>query len=393
MQDVYIVSAVRTPVGRFGGALKDVKPSDLGSLVISESLKRIDLEPQNIDEIILGVAFPSGEQGGNPARTAAVKAGISIETPAFTVNENCISGLRTVALAANKIASGEANIVVAGGMENMSQVPYISTSVRWGPRLGHAELLDYLRVAMFDPLCNLSMGETAEKLADHYSISRKEQDEWAFMSQKRAEIAISKGLLEDEIVPVIIPTKKGTKEFVQDEHPNFGTTMKDLAALRPVFYKDGSVTAGNSSGLNDAGAALVLMSGEKVKKRGVQPLAKVIASSFVGVEPEIMGIAPVFATRKIMSRTGLDIDQFDLIECNEAFAAQIISVERELHWDRNKVNVNGGAIAFGHPIGASGPRLLITLCYELKRRKKKYGLATLCCGGGLGGALIVENVV
>jgi len=390
-QDVYILSAVRTAIGKFGGSLKDIKVSELGSIVICEVLKRAGLDLDDVDELIFGNCFPSGESGGNPARTAALTAGIPIEKPSFTVFENCTSSLRAVSLAASKIAEGESDIVLAGGVENMSQAPFISTKTRWGQRLGHTDLLDYLRVAMFDPISNYHMGETAENLAVKYKISRDEQDKWAFMSQNRAEKAIVSGVFDDEIIPINIETGKGSVLFKQDEHPKFGTTLESLSQLKPVFIKNGTVTAGNSSGLNDAAAALLLISEKKLKGLKSKPLAKILASAFVGVDPAIMGIAPVYATQNALKKAKLSLNNIDLIECNEAFAAQIIAVERELKWDRDKVNVNGGAISLGHPVGASGARILVTLCYELRRRKENFGLATMCAGGGIGGAIIVER--
>lgn len=392
MQEVYIVGAARTPVGRFGGTLKDTSVSELGRVGIAASLQRSNIDARHVDEVIMGVAFPSDEPGGNPARLAAVKAGIPIEAPAFSINKNCISGLRSVSLAASQISNGDAEAIIAGGMENMSQVPYISSGTRWGKKLGHADLLDFLRVAMFDPLSGLHMGETAEKLVDVYSISREEQDEWALMSQQRAEKAINSGYFKEEITPVTIVTRKGEQEFIQDEHPIFGVSPESLAKLKPAFREGGSVTPGNSSGLNDAGAAVVLASKSKMEECDAKPLAKIVAYASVGVKPELMGIAPAYAIKNILNNTKMSLTDIDLFECNEAFAAQVIAVERELKWDREKVNINGGAIALGHPIGASGTRVLITLMYALRRINKQYGIAALCCGGGLGGAILIENV-
>lgn len=392
MREVFIAAGSRTPIGIFGGSLKNIDNSLLGSMVIDKILQQAGVRAEEVQEVIMGNCFPTAECGGNPARLAAIRANIPVEVPSFTVFENCTSGLRAVALAAKKIAAGEVDIVVAGGVENMSQVPYISPHTRWGTRLGHAELLDFIRVAMYDPLSGYHMGETAENLADKYNISREEQDLWALMSQQRAEKAIKDGIFKEEIVPVVVPTKKGNQEFIQDEHPIFGTTIESLSRLHPAFKKNGTVTAGNSSGLNDAAAALLLVSEKRMKELTVQPLAKVVDAVFVGVHPSVMGIAPAPATKKLLAKVDMSLDDADLIECNEAFAAQIIAVERELKWNREKINIYGSGISLGHPVGATGARLLVTIIHALRREKKKRGLVTMCAGGGLGGAMLVENL-
>lgn len=393
MTDVVIVSAVRTAIGTFGGTLKDIPASELGAIVVKEALQRAGIEAGQVDEVILGNVLQAG-QGQNPARQAAIKAGIPVEVPAMTINMVCGSGLRAVNLAAGMIASGEADIIVAGGIENMSQAPYALPGARWGMRMGDGQVVDIMiKDGLWDVFNDYHMGITAENLAQKYNISREEQDMFALESQKRAEKAIKEGRFREEIVPVRVPQKKGEPiEFAQDEHPRFGTTLEALAKLRPAFKKDGTVTAGNASGINDGAAALVLTSSWKAEILGLKPLAVVRSWAAAGVDPSIMGIGPVEATRKVLKRAGLTLADIDLIEANEAFAAQCLAVVKELELDLNKTNVNGGAIALGHPIGASGARILVTLLYEMQRRGSRYGLATLCVGGGMGVATIVERL-
>lgn len=390
---VAIISAVRTAVGSFQGSLSTVPAVDLGAVVIKEALKRAGLQGDEVDEVIMGNVLQAG-LGQNPARQAAIKAGIPIEVPAITINKVCGSGLRSVALAAQAINAGEAEVVVAGGMESMSLAPYVLTKARAGYRMGDDKLVDaMIKDGLWCAMTDVHMGITAENIAERYGISREEQDKFALASQQKAGKAIEEGRFEEEIVPVEIPQRKGEPIiFKVDEHPRPGTTLEKLAALRPAFKKDGTVTAGNASGINDGACALVLVAEDKAKKLGLEPLAYVVAGASAGVDPSIMGTGPVPATRKALAKAGLTIGDLDLIEANEAFAAQALAVAKELELPEGKVNVNGGAIALGHPIGASGARILTTLLYELKRREGRYGLATLCIGGGQGVALIVERV-
>jgi len=391
MREVVIVSAVRTAIGSFGGSLANVPAVDLGAIVIKEALKRVSLKPEMVDEVIMGMVLQAG-LGQNPARQSAVKAGIPVEVPSMTINKVCGSGLKSVMLAAQSIALGESEIVVAGGMESMSQAPYLIKNMRWGTKMGHQEIVDTM---IFDGLTDIfnlyHMGITAENIAEMYGITREEQDQFAYESQKKAEEAQKAGKFKDEIVPVEIPTKKETIIFDKDEYPRHGTTLEALAKLKPAFKKDGTVTAGNASGINDGAAALVLMTKEKAEELGLKPMAKVVSYASAGVDPKIMGIGPVPATKKALKKAGLTIDDIDLIEANEAFAVQSIAVAKELGFPKEKVNVNGGAVALGHPIGASGARILVTLLYEMARRDAKYGLATLCIGGGQGVSMIVER--
>ncbi|MGB9858469.1 MAG: acetyl-CoA C-acetyltransferase [Moorellaceae bacterium] len=393
MSEVVIISAVRTAIGRFGGTLKDLPASELGAVVIREALRRANIEPGEVDEVLMGNVLQGG-QGQNPARQAALKAGMPVEIPAQTINMVCGSGLRAITLGAGLIAGGEADIIVAGGMENMSQAPYILPGARWGMRMGDQQAVDLMiRDGLWDAFNNYHMGITAENLAEKYQISREEQDLFALESQRRAERAIKEGRFREEIVPVAVPQAKGEAiEFAQDEHPRFGTTLEALAKLRPAFKKDGTVTAGNASGINDAAAAVVLCSSWKAESLGLKPLAILRSWASAGVDPSIMGIGPVEATRKALKIAGLSLADLDLIEANEAFAAQCLAVAKELGLDLEKTNVNGGAIALGHPIGASGARILVTLLHEMKKRGSRYGLATLCVGGGMGVAAVVERV-
>lgn len=392
MKDVAIVSAVRTPVGAFGGSLKDISAVTLGSKVITESIKRAGINASDINEVIMGNVLQAG-QGQNPARQAALEAGLAQEIPSMTINKVCGSGLKSVHLGWQSIMLGESDVVVAGGMESMSQAPYILPKAREGYRMGDGKVVDSMVHDGLWCACNdYHMGQTAENLSNKYEISREQQDEFAAESQRKAVEAIESGRFDDEILPIDIPQRKGDPvRFDKDEHPRKGTTAEKLGKLRPAFTKDGSVTAGNASGINDGAAAVVLMSVEKAKALGLEPLAIIKANASVGVDPSIMGIGPAFATRKIMEKTGVSLNDIDLIEANEAFAAQSLAVQSELGWNNDRVNVNGGAIAIGHPIGASGTRILVTLLHEMKRRNAKTGLATLCIGGGQGVATLVER--
>lgn len=390
MEEVYIIDAVRTPFGRFGGSLKGFAMTDLGSLVIGGLIERNAEAKGHIDEVIMGNVAPTGECGGNPARIAALKAGLPDSVPGWTININCGSGLQAINMAAALIRSGEAEAIVAGGMESMSNAAFISDSTRWGARLRHGQLSDAILLGLHDPVADMRMDETAEKLAGLYNISRDEQDELACRSQNLAEKAITGGRIKDEILPVELKDGKDTV-FDTDEHPRFGTTPESLARLKPAFSKDGTITAGNSSGINDGAAAVLLMSRSKAEELGFKPLAKIVSWAVAGVDPSIMGIGPVDASRKALTRIDKTVGDLDVVECNEAFAAQFIAVERELKWDRERVNPNGGAIALGHPVSASGPRILATLAYEMRRRDARLGLATLCVGGGHGVATVIER--
>ncbi|MDR3242751.1 MAG: acetyl-CoA C-acetyltransferase [Clostridiales Family XIII bacterium] len=391
MKDVIIAAAVRTPIGSFGGALKGTAAVALGAVAVKEALKRAGVDPAAVDELIFGNVLQGG-LGQNVARQVAVKAGIPVEVPSLTVNKVCGSGLRSVSLAAQIIKAGDADIVVAGGTENMSLSGYIAPTMRWGARMGDAKIQDImLRDGLSDAFDELHMGITAENICEQWKLTREELDAFSVRSQEKAVAAIEAGRFKDEIVPVEIPQKKGAPiVFDTDEYPRKGTTVEGIGKLRPAFKKDGVVTAANSSGINDSAAAVVLMSGEKAAALGIKPLASIKSYASAGVDPKIMGIGPVPATKKALEKAGLTVKDLDLIEANEAFAAQSVAVGKELGFDAEKLNVNGGAIALGHPIGASGARILVTLIYEMRRRKAKYGLATLCIGGGQGAALIVE---
>ncbi len=392
MREVVIASAVRTPIGSFGGALKDVSAADLGALDIKEAINRAGIKGETVDEVLLGNVIQAG-LGQNIARQAAVKAGLPVEVPALTINMVCGSGLRTVALAAQMIKAGDVDIVVAGGTENMSQAPYLLKTSRWGQRMGDGKMVDsMLNDALTDAFDNYHMGITAENIAEQWNLTREDQDQFAVNSQLKAEAAIKAGKFKDEIVPVLIPQRKGEpKVFDTDEYPKFGATVEGLGKLRPAFKKDGTVTAGNASGINDGAAAFVVMSAEKAKELGVTPLAKIVSYGQKGLEPSIMGYGPFHATKKALEVANLKVEDLDLIESNEAFAAQSLAVAKDLNFDMSKVNVNGGAIALGHPVGASGARILVTLLHEMEKRDSKKGLATLCIGGGMGTALIVER--
>lgn len=392
MKEIVLASGVRTAIGSFGGSLAGFQAWELGGLVIKGALERAGLKPDQVDEVYMGCVLQGG-QGMGPARQAALKANIPDTAPATTINNLCGSGLKAVAMAAQAIIAGDAEIVVAGGMESMSNAPYLLPKARTGYRMGHGEIQDAM---ILDGLtCSINryhMGITAENLAEMYGITREEQDAFAAASQQKAVAAVEAGRFDAEIVPVPVPQKKGDPVmFARDEYPRAGTTAEKLAALKPAFKKDGTVTAGNASGINDGAAALVVMSAEKAAALGIKPLAKLTGWASAGVAPHIMGIGPVPATKKALAKAGLTLDQVDLIEANEAFAAQSLAVGRELQWNEAIVNVNGGAIALGHPIGASGALILVRLLYEMARRDVRHGLATLCVGGGMGVAAVVER--
>lgn len=391
-REVVIASAVRTPVGSFLGGLAAVPAVELGTLAVKEALDRAGLTGKQVDEVILGNVLQAG-LGQNPARQAAVKAGIPREVPAVTINMVCGSGLKAVAMAASQIMAGQAEVVVAGGMENMSLAPYLVEKGRTGYRMGDGRLVDaMIRDGLWCAFNDVHMGVTAENIAERYGISREEQDAFALASQQKALAAIDAGRFREEIVPVVIPRKKGEPlVFDTDEHPRRGTSPEKLAALKPVFKKDGTVTAGNASGINDGAAALVLMSARAAGRHGIKPLARVVSAASAGVDPAYMGLGPIPASRKTLGNAGINVADLDLIEANEAFASQALAVCRELELPMDRVNVNGGAIALGHPIGASGARILVTLLYEMKRREARHGLATLCIGGGQGQALVVAG--
>ena len=392
MREVVIASAVRTAIGTFGGALKDVPAADLGAIVIKEAVNRAGIKPELVNEVVMGNVIQAG-LGQNVARQAAVKAGLPIEIPAMTLNMVCGSGLRSVALAAQMIKAGDCDVVVAGGMENMSRAPYALETTRWGQRMGDGKLVDtMIKDALSDAFNNYHMGVTAENIVKEWGLTREELDEFSLNSQLKAEKAIKEGKFKDEIVPVMVPQRKGEpKVFDTDEGPRFGSTMEGLSRLKPCFIKDGKVTAGNSSGINDGAAAFVVMSAEKATELGVTPLATIVSYGHKGLDPAIMGYGPFHATKAAMENANLTVEDMDLIEANEAFAAQSIAVAKDLHFDMSKVNVNGGAVALGHPVGASGARILVTLLHEMQRRDAKKGLATLCIGGGMGTAMIVER--
>jgi len=395
MKKIVIASACRTAIGKFGGTLANVPAAELGSIVIKEAVKRAGITPEQVDHVYMGCVIQAG-LGQNVARQASLKAGLPIETPAVTVNVVCGSGLNCVNMAAQMIEAGDADIVVAGGMENMDMAPFALQKARYGYRMGSpmgkSELIDTMvNDALWDACGNnIHMGMTAENVCEKYGITREELDEFAANSQQKAVAAIADGAFKDEIVPVTIKNKKGDIVFDTDEGPRAGTTAETLAKLKPAFKKDGIVTAGNSSAINDGAAALVIMSEDKAKELGITPMATWIGGALGGVDPAIMGVGPVAATNKVMKKTGLKVEDMDLIEANEAFAAQSIAVARDLKFDMSKVNVNGGAIALGHPVGASGARILVTLLYAMKHRGAHKGLATLCIGGGMGCATIVE---
>ncbi|QXI18775.1 acetyl-CoA C-acetyltransferase [Pseudomonas hamedanensis] len=392
MQDVVIVAATRTAIGSFQGALANVSAVDLGAAVIRQLLEQTGLDGAQVDEVIMGQVLTAGA-GQNPARQAAIKAGLPHAVPAMTLNKVCGSGLKALHLGAQAIRCGDAEVIIAGGQENMSLSNYIMPGARTGLRMGHAQIVDtMISDGLWDAFNDYHMGITAENLVDKYEISREQQDAFAAASQQKAAAAIEAGRFVDEITPILIPQRKGEPvAFQVDEQPRGETTAESLAKLRPAFKKDGSVTAGNASSLNDGAAAVILMSAEKAKALGLPVLATIAAYANAGVDPAIMGIGPVSATRRCLDKAGWTLDQLDLIEANEAFAAQSLAVAKDLQWDLDKVNVNGGAIALGHPIGASGCRVLVTLLHEMIKRDAKKGLATLCIGGGQGVALALER--
>lgn len=393
MREAVIVASARTAVGKYQGSLTGVPAVEIGALVIKEALKRANLDAKLVDEVIFGNVLQAG-LGQNPARQASVKAGVPQEVPAWTLNIVCGSGLKAVGTAAQQIWAGDADIVIAGGMENMSAAPYLIDKARWGYRMGDGKLVDEMITdGLWCAFNNVHMGITAENIAEKYGITREDQDSLALASQTKAVEAIDAGRFRDEVVPVIIPQKKGDPiVFDNDEFPRRGTTMQALAKLPPAFKKDGTVTAGNASGINDGAAAAVIMSAEKAKELGLKPLFVIKSTATAGVDPAYMGLGPIPSSKKALAKAGLNVSDIDLIEANEAFAAQACAVIKELELPMDKVNVNGGAIAIGHPIGASGARILISLLHEMKRRGSKYGLATLCIGGGQGTAMVVENI-
>ncbi|WIV13105.1 acetyl-CoA C-acetyltransferase [Proteiniborus sp. MB09-C3] len=392
MREVVIVGAARTPIGSFGGSLASLSAIDLGVIAAKEAIKRAGIKPEIIDEVIIGNVLSAG-LGQNPARQVAIGAGLPDAIPATTINKVCGSGLRTVSMAAQFIMLGDADVILAGGTESMSNAPYLIPGARWGQRMGDGKIVDYMvHDGLTDIFNNYHMGITAENIAEQWNITREDQDKFSLESQIRAERAQKEGKFKDEIVPVEVPQRKGDPIIVaDDEYPKHGTTIENLAKLRPAFKKDGTVTAGNASGINDGAAILIIMSKEKAEELGLKPLVTIKSYASAGVDPKIMGYGPVPATKKALERAGLTVEDLDLIEANEAFAAQSVSVVKDLGLNPEKVNVNGGAIALGHPIGASGARILISLIYEMNRREAKTGLATLCIGGGQGTAVIVER--
>lgn len=392
MKPVFLTGAVRTPIGRFGGSLKEWTAADLGVSVAKETLRRANIQPEQVQDSIWGCARQAGS-GPNVARQITFRAGVPQTVPAFTINQACGSGLRAMILAAEKIMLGRAEVVLAGGTESMSRVPYFAEGARWGLRLGNVDLIDGMyRDGFNDPLSGMVMGETAEELAKRYEIARDEQDEYALRSQKRAAAAIDAGRFDAEIVPLELKDRKGSvTPFARDEHVRGDASIESLRKLAPVFSKDGTVTAGNSSGITDGAAAVVVMSEDALQQCGAEPLARIVDYEVVGVAPEIMGIGPVPATRALLERQKLSLDDIDLIELNEAFAAQVIACDRDLQFDPEKLNVNGGSIALGHPIGCTGARITTTLLHEMKKRNAKRGLATLCISGGMGITMLVER--
>jgi acetyl-CoA C-acetyltransferase len=391
LNPVYILSAVRTPIGKFGGSLASLTAADMGVAAAKAAIERARVQPNQIEETIFGNARQAGG-GPNPARQISFRSGVPQEVPAYTVNKACASGIKSIALGFQEIATGNLECVLAGGTESMSRLPYYLEGARWGYRLGNQELVDGMyRDGFSCPLAKMLMGETAEVLAEQYKISREEQDQFALTSQQRAAAAQSAGRFDAEIVPVTIEGKKGATIFTRDEHLFPDATMEKMTKLPPVFSKTGTITAANSSGITDGAAAIILASEKFVKQNNLKPLARILAATSAGVDPRIMGIGPVPAIRKLEQKHSLKLSDFELIELNEAFAAQVLACDRELHFDREKLNVNGGAIALGHPIGCTGTRITVTLLHEMLRRKAGRGLATLCVSGGMGMALAIEN--
>jgi acetyl-CoA C-acetyltransferase len=393
LQGVYILSAVRTPIGKFGGSLASLTAADIGVVAAKAAVERAGVRPEQIEETIFGNARQAGG-GPNVARQISVRSGVPQEVPAFTVNKACASGMKAIALAYQAIAVGDATCVLAGGTESMSRVPYLLDQARWGYRMGTQELVDGMyRDGFFCPLAKMVMGETAEVLAEQYKISREEQDDFALTSQKRAARAIAAGRFDAEIVPVTIENKKGTTTFSRDEHPFADASMEKLAKLAPVFSKTGTISAGNSLGITDGAAATVVASEYFVKQNNLKPLARIVAVASAGVDPRTMGIGPVPALQKLADKHALRLHEFGLMELNEAFAAQVLACDRALNFNRDRLNVNGGAIALGHPIGCTGTRIVVTLLHEMLKRNTKRGVATLCVSGGMGMALALENAV
>jgi acetyl-CoA C-acetyltransferase len=393
LHDVYILSAVRTPIGKFGGSLASMTAADMGVVTAQAAIERAGVRPDQIEETIFGNARQAGG-GPNPARQISIRSGLPQDAPAYTVNKACASGLKSIALGYQEIATGNLDCMLAGGTESMSRLPYYLDGARWGYRLGNQELVDGMyRDGFFCPLAKMLMGETAEVLAEQYKITRDEQDAYALCSQSRAAAAIDAKRFDCELAPVTLESKKGPRTFDRDEHLFLGATIEKMAKLSPVFSKTGTITAANSSGITDGAAAVVLASEDFATKHNLKPLARILAVTSVGVDPRIMGIGPVPALRKMEQKHQLRVADFDLVELNEAFAAQVLACDRELHFDHNKLNVNGGAIALGHPIGCTGARITVTLLHEMLKRKAKRGVATLCVSGGLGMALAIENVV
>lgn len=392
MTDVYILSAVRTPIGKFGGSLASMTAADMGVVATTAAIERAGIQPSQVEETIFGNARQAGG-GPNPARQISIRSGVPQEVPAYTVNEACASGMKSIALAFQEIVTGNLVCALAGGTESMSRLPYYLDGARWGYRLGNQELVDGMyRDGFFCPLAKMVMGETAEVLAEQYKITRDEQDEFALASQTRAATAIAAGHFQNELAPVTIEGKKGATIFNRDEHPFADASIERLGKLSPVFSKSGTITAGNSSGITDGAAAVVLASEAFVQANNLKPLARILAVTSAGVDPRIMGIGPVPAMSKMAEKHNLKLSDFDLVELNEAFAAQVLACDRELHFDRDTLNVNGGAIALGHPIGCTGTRIAVTLLHELLRRKARRGVATLCVSGGMGMALAIETV-
>jgi len=393
VQGVYILSAVRTPIGKFGGSLASLTAADMGVVAAKAAVERAGVRPEQIEETIFGNARQAGG-GPNPARQISVRSGVPQEVPAYTVNKACASGMKAIALAYQAITLGDATCILAGGTESMSRLPYYLDGARWGYRLGNQELVDGMyRDGFFCPLAKMVMGETAEVLAEQYKITRDEQDEYALMSQTRAARAVAAGRFEAEIAPVTIEGKKGTTVFARDEHPFADASLEKLAKLPPVFSKTGTISAGNSSGITDGAAAMVVASEHFVKQNNLKPLARIVAVSSAGVDPRTMGMGPVPALQKLQDKHNLRLHEFGLIELNEAFAAQVLACDRALNFNRDRLNVNGGAIALGHPIGCTGTRITVTLLHEMLKRNTRRGVATLCVSGGMGMALALENAV
>jgi len=391
MTDVFILSAVRTPIGKFGGSLAGLTAADMGTIAAKAAMDRAQVQPDQVEETIFGNARQAGG-GPNVARQISIRSGVPESIAAYTVNQACASGLKTIALGFTEIANGSMDCMLAGGTESMSRLPYYLDGARWGYRLGHQELVDGMyRDGFFCPMAKMVMGETAEVLAEEYKISREEQDQYALCSQQRAERAINSGRFDAEIVPVTVESKKGATTFARDEHVLVSASLEKMQKLAPVFSKGGTITAGNASGITDGGAAMILASGDFVKRNHLKPLARIIAATVAGVDPRRMGIGPVPAMKKLEKKHGLKVSDFDLIELNEAFAAQVLACDRELHMDRDRLNVNGGAIALGHPIGCTGTRITVTLLHEMLKHRARRGVATLCVSGGMGMALAIEN--